>query len=267
MRTEPLDVLPLWFVFLLTAGVVVSAIETGFRLGRRRRVRAVDEKEASIGSIVGAMLGLLAFLLAFTFGLAASRFDDRRHGVLDEANSIGTTWLRAAMLPEPQQSDARRLLRDYVDVRLEGADPATIEKSIARSEAIHEQLWSIAVSASGQNPTPITALFVQSLNETIDLHAKRLMMALHSRIPSTIWISLFVVTFLSMGVVGYFEGITSRTRSPVAIPLILTFSTVITLIADLDRPGQGLLRVGQQSMQDLRDSLRESSQAAQDHQP
>jgi hypothetical protein len=96
---EPLDFLPLWGLFATTVGVVLLAVEAGFRLGRWRHQRSEQEKEPPVGAMVGAILGLLAFPLAFTFGLAASRFDTRRELVLDEANAIGRTYLRAALLP------------------------------------------------------------------------------------------------------------------------------------------------------------------------
>ena len=163
------------------------------------------------------------------------------------------------MLPEPLAGEVQSLLRDYVAVRLEAVDPVKTSSAIARSEDLHKALWEKAVVAVQQDRSPITGLFVQTLNDTIDLHAKRLLVGLRSRIPSTIWIALYLVTFLSMGVMGYFEGITSRSRSLVAVPLVLTFAIVICLIADLDRPGEGLLRVGQQPMTDLQKSFAETS--------
>src|SRR5262245_15814690 len=116
---EPLDWLPLWAWLGITVGLILLTVEAGFRAGRWRRQHAEREGETPVSAIVAALLGLLAFLLAFTFGMAASRFDTRRELVLDEANAIGTTYLRAALLPEPHRKETRTLLRDYVDVRLE----------------------------------------------------------------------------------------------------------------------------------------------------
>jgi hypothetical protein len=109
----PLDALPLWGVFVAILIVVLLSVECGYRLGRYRRNRHEQEKETPVGTMVGATLGLLAFILAFTFGLAAARFDTRRQVLLDEANAIGTTYLRAGMLPE-QRNEIRTLLRNYV---------------------------------------------------------------------------------------------------------------------------------------------------------
>ncbi|MDA0834855.1 MAG: hypothetical protein O2955_03525 [Planctomycetota bacterium] len=121
MPVNPLDVLPLWAFFALSCLIVWSALETGYRIGRWRHRHASDEKDAAVGVIVGSILGLLGFMLAFTFGVAASRFEERRQTVLEEANAIGTTYLRTQLLPEPQRSDAASLLREYVDVRLNAA--------------------------------------------------------------------------------------------------------------------------------------------------
>ena len=97
------------------------ALEGGYRLGRWRHDRPAEEKETPVGAMVGSILGLLAFLLAFTFGMAATRFEARRQAVLDEANAIGTTYLRARLLPEPQRTESAKLLREYVDVRISGS--------------------------------------------------------------------------------------------------------------------------------------------------
>ena len=118
MHRGPLDALPLWGLFLATLLLVLLSVEAGYRLGISRR-RSTEEKEAPVGAMVGATLGLLAFMLAFTFGLAAARFDTRRQVLLDEANALGTTYLRAGMLPDRRDA-IRTFLRDYVETLLEG---------------------------------------------------------------------------------------------------------------------------------------------------
>ena len=208
-----------------------------------------------MGAIVAAGLGLLAFLLAFTFGMAASRFDTRRGLVLDEANAIGTTYLRAALLPEPHRTEIRTLLRDYVDLRLEAVQPGMTVPARERSEELQSRLWAQAVVVAEKQPTPITGLFIQSLNEVIDLHAKRVTMGLRNRIPLTIWVALYSTAILAMAGVGYYSGLSSTTRSLATLALAIAFSGILCLIADLDRPQEGLLKVSQQAMVDLRKSL------------
>ena len=197
--TRLLDAFPLWGLFVATIVVVILSIEGGYRLGKFRRARSDQEKEAPVGAIVAATLGLLAFMLAFTFGLAASRFDARRMIVLDEANAIGTANLRAGLLPEPHRSAIRQLFREYVDVRLEAVNPAAVEEAIAKSGEMHRALWSQASELAAQdNRSIVTGLFVQSLNEVIDLHAKRVMFGLHNRIPELVWLVLYFMAIVSM---------------------------------------------------------------------
>ena len=187
--------------------------------------------------------------------MAASRFEVRRGLVLDEANAIGTTYLRAALLPEPHRTEIRALLRDYVDLRLEAAQPGMTVPARERSEEVQGRLWAQAVSVGEKKPTPITGLFIQSLNEVIDLHAKRVTMGMRNHIPITIWGALYLTAILATAGVGYHGGLTSPIRTLATLALVVIFSGILWLIADLDRPQEGLLKVSQQAMVDLRKSL------------
>jgi hypothetical protein len=246
-----IDALPLWALYVITAAIVLASAEAGWRLGNRRRRRAEHEKDAPVGAIVGAMLGLLAFFLAFTFGMAASRYDARKQLVLQEANAIGTAYLRADMLPEPQRSEIRSLFREYAALRVGGVTSIMQPDIMAKSGALHDRLWADAVTSAEKNPGSITGgLFVQSLNEVIDLDATRVT-AGRNRIPDMIWLSLCAVTILTMAAVGYHFGLTGEHSWVETLLLTLVFTTVILLIADLDRPQEGLLKVSQQAMIDL----------------
>ena len=252
---EPLDVLPLWAVFGTTLVLILLAVEGGFLFGKWRQRRAAHERETPVGEIVAAVLGLLAFLLTFTFGMAASRFDTRRELVLEEANAIGTTYLRAALVPEPQRTEIRTLLRDYVDLRLEAVQPAMAVQALARSDELQGRLWAQAVIVGEKNPTPITGLFIQALNHVFDLHAKRVTIVRRNRIPVTIWGALYFTAILAMAGVGYYAGLTSTTRTIAIVALVVTFSGILWMIADLDRPQEELFKVSQQAMIDLRKSM------------
>jgi hypothetical protein len=252
---EPLDFIPLWALLGTTAVLISLAVEAGFRVGKWRQRRAEHERETPVGAIVAAILSLPAFLIAFTYGMAASRFELRRGLVLDEANAIKTTYLRAALIPEPHRTEIRTLLRDYVDVRLEGVKPGMEAPALARSEELQGRLWAQAVTVAEKHPTPITGLFVQSLNEVIELHTKRVTLGIRNRIPTTSWGALYFTVILAMVGVGYYAGLTSKTRTLETLILVVTFSGVLWLLADLDRPQEGLLKVGQQAMVDLRQSM------------
>jgi hypothetical protein len=156
-----------------------------------------------------------------------------------------------------RRDDVRALLRDYLDVRLDAVKPGRLAEGVARSENIQNRLWELTTSIAEKNPHSIVVgLFVQSLNEVIDLHAKRLKAAVRNRIPGIIWIALFGISFLSFTAMGYHSGLTGTVRSPAILAVSFTFSVVIFLIADLDRPQEGFLTVGQEPLTDLRQSMK-----------
>jgi hypothetical protein len=257
MYLEPLDRIPLWVLFLVHCLLYGIAIEVGYRVGRWRHAHMADERDQPVAAMVASILGLLALVLGFTFNLAASRFDVRRQAVLDEANVIGTTYLRAKLLPEAQRVRAAELLREYVEVRLLAVQQRTLVSALQRSEQLHDLLWSEAVAAANAFPNPVTTgLFVQSLNDVIDLHAKRVFVGLRSRIPIVIWIGLTSLAVLGIASMGYQAGLSTTRRSPVMFGLILAFVFVMYLIADLDRGGEGMLQVNQDPLVDLQRSMR-----------
>ena len=250
----PLDLLPLWGAFFVILLLVLVSVEVGYRLGKYRS-RNTEEKESAVGAMVGATLGLLAFMLAFTFGLAAERFDERRQAVLDEANAIGSAYLRAGMIGE-RREEIRALLRTYVDTRLEAIQSGHIAEGIRQSERLQTQLWTHAETIAGQHPTSVTVgLFVQSVNDVIDLHAKRVTFGVRNRIPPAIWLALLTVAALSLTAMGYHAGLSRTSRSVAEIVVAGAFAVVLGLIADLDRPQEGFLKVSQQALIDARQSM------------
>jgi hypothetical protein len=243
------NIIPIWGLFLATAAIVLLALEAGYRLGRYRSALAAHEKEASTGTMVGATLGLLAFLLAFTFNMASSRYDARRQAFLGEVTAIETAYLRADILPDPYRSESRDLFRKYVDLRLETLDRQDIAEILRKSKDLQRRLWSLAIEAKAAPP------YLQALNEVFTSQTKRVAAALRSHVPGTIWAVLYVITTLAMAAMGYHVGLTGTIR-PLAIPfLALVFAAVMQLIADLDRPFAGMITVDQQAMVDLRNSM------------
>lgn len=252
MQVPLLDYLPLWLLPPLFAVTLWGAIEAGYRFGKRRHELAPDEREQPVAAIVASILGLLALVLGFTFGLAASRFDARRQAVLAEANAIGTTYLRTRFLPAEEQARSVKNLKEYVAVRLQAVKDGNPDSAIVRSEAIQHELWKDAVAVGNANPTSeMASLYIDSLNNLIDLHSVRILVGIRSRIPLVMWAGLFVMSFMGMASVGYQSGLAETRRSPVIIALIIAFTIVLTLIADLDRGREGTLRVGQQALVDV----------------
>jgi hypothetical protein len=258
MTRQPLDALPIWAVYILTVLIAVLMAEVGYQLGswwHKRSEKDKTNKEGVVGALVGATLAMLAFLIVFVNSFAADRFDNRRQLVLEEANAIGTTYLRAGFLDEPYRAQARQLLPEYVESRLAGTDPGKFAEERAHSEQIQNQLWADAEAAAGGNPSAITALYVESLNEVIDAHEKRITAAA-ARVPVTIWIVIYFVAFLSMLMVGFNNGLLGSRSLFALVVLVLIFSAVILLIVDLDRPQEGFLQVSQQPMIDVQNQLR-----------
>ncbi len=249
--------LPLWATFILTVVIVFTAIELGFRIGRYYRNRTEDIEEAPVGSIVAATLGLLAFLLAFTFGFSANRFDTSKGLILEEANAIGTTELRASILEEPHKTIIRKALAEYVENRIISERTSErIAAIIHRSEELQDILWSQAVVLGEKHPRSVmVGLFIDSLNQMIDVHTNRLTVGLWNRIPQFLGLGLVLVTILGMAALGYHAGLTRRRNFLAILLLTFAFSLVIYLIADLDRPGSGLITANQQPLIALRDQM------------
>ncbi len=205
--------------------------------------------------LVGSILALLAFLLAVTMGMASDRFDARRSLVLAEANAIGTAYLRAGYLPEPASSQARELLRQYVPLRIVVTDANDIQADIDQSNAILAKLWTVTEGVAKTNGSDVVALYVDSVNETIDLHESRVTAGLYSRVPETVLLLLVGGAALSLGMVGYSAGLTGR-RSPLsAVVLVIALGAVIMIVVDLDRPREGFIQVSQQPLLDLQQQI------------
>lgn len=256
-----LESMPIVGVYLCIALLILASCETGFLLGRRhQRTREDKEAPGSIGPIVGGLLGMLAFVLAFTFSMAAGQHGVRKQNVLTEANVIGAAYLRADLLDPERAATARRLLREYVDVRMRAAKPgADVRAAIARSVEIHDLLWTEASLAARERPDAITALAVQSMNDLIGMHETRVAGALRARIPISVWVGLAAITVLTMGTLGLQVGLSGKRRLVAIAPLSLAFAVLVTLVVDLNRPGGGTITVSQQAMADLQAAMQRSS--------
>jgi hypothetical protein len=237
----------------------LGATEVGFRLGMRYVDQGDDSAKAHVSSLHAAVLGVLALLLGFTFLMAVSRFDARKSLVIEEANAIGTTFLRAHLLPPEQQRPAKELLRAHLSARLAfyaaGIDPARLERAHSEAGRIERQLWALAVDAAAQDPRSVrTGLFVESLNAVIDLHEKS-QVALENHVPEAVLYLLLVVSVVSFVLLGYGCGLTQRRRAALNVVFALLISFVLTAILDIDRPRRGLITVSQESLIRLQATL------------
>ena len=240
--------------FFIGAAIVFLASEFGWRLGIRTKGHGAS---GNISALEQSLLGLLALIIGFIFLMALMRFEARREAVLNEANAIGTTALRARLLPAPHREEALKLLREYAQIRIIPAGKSFAELSaiVDRSNHIQEALWQQvkALSIKDNNMVP-TGVFILTLNEMIDNHGKRLA-ALQNFIPHSVLLMLSGIAAVTCGFAGYASGLDPlRTRLPVFITAFLVCS-VIFVVLDLDRPNVGFIIVSQQPMIDTLASL------------
>jgi hypothetical protein len=252
-------VVAFWLLALAQLVVLLGSHELGHLIGRRMAGSQNQERRARSQNWEAEVVGLLGLLTAFSFGMAVARFDARRQLILEESNAIGTTYLRTQFLPDPAGPELRQLLRSYVDVRLEyhraAADRARVLAAVQQSSKLQAQIWSRVVRGASADPrATTTALLVQSTNEMIDLEAKR-RAALFNHVPWTVYLMIGLVAATAVGVMGYAGGLTGRRWSFAAFAMPMLISAVITLIFNIDHPRVGIVRLGQQSMIDLKDSM------------
>ncbi len=240
--------------------LLLIATEIGFRRGRAARPAIEDPAKSHYWSLPAGVMGLLALLLAFTFSMSVTRYETRKELLVDEANAIGTTYLRSRMLPEPYRSEVAKLTADYVASRLRDYGTALNEEKIAVEEFncrhLQNQLWSQAMGAAAKNPQPVpTGLFISSLNDVIDVAAKR-DAARENHVPQPVLTFLFLVTILTMALLGYGCGLGNHRNIAATATVCLLISLVILVIMDLDRPRRGLITISQQPMLELRTSVK-----------
>lgn len=237
--------------------LLVVAAELGHYLARRE-AREGGVVPAQASAMQGAVLGLLALLLGFTFSLAMDRFESRKALLRDEANSIGTTYLRTQLLPEPMRSSLPPLLRRYVDTRLDlfasGYQPERLSEVHARATQLHKQMWAQAVAAGRVADSEMTSLFVDALNQTIDMHGLR-MASIRNRIPAALFLLLFAVSLVALGLSGYASGPRLRQARTLNLVMALMITLVTMLVFDLHRPARGLVQADPVALIELRDSL------------
>ena len=239
-------------LFVSVSIALFLATYLGYRLALATGINEDSHRHEHIAGLREGLFVLLGVLLGFAIAMVLPRFDQRRDLVVEEAHAIETTLLRAEMLPESQRSRSRQLLGRYVTVRHGFAgetlgNPEAVSRTIQQTKALQEQLWEQAVQVAQQDRTSITASYVQALNEMIGASEKRLA-AFEHRVPDAIWIIILLVAAFQSFITGY-----SLKRkiwlSLVVTPLVMAI--VIALIADLDDPHTGLIRVEQNSMNRL----------------
>lgn len=243
------------FVALGLFGGLVAALEICFYLGKQARRRRTDEPD-QLSAIQGAMLGMLALLLGFSFALAAGRFNDRMQLIVTEANAIGTAWLRCDLLSETSHVELHKILADYTDQRVLFYDAESKEEQRAaatQSEILQGKMWKIVSSEAKAQPGLATSL-LPPFNDLIDLHAARLAAATR-HMPGMLLLLLLSCSLVAVASVGYGCGLVGKRNFVLTTSLAFIISGALWATIDMDHPRRGLIRVGQQPMVDLQISL------------
>ena len=234
----------LGFAALLFAAQIV-AHGIGFWLGKREGARQTNPE--AVGVIVGGMLGLLAFVLALTLSFASNRFSEHRQGSLNEANAIGTAWLRAKAIGTPRAEAIAGLLEDYAKVRADfikaGRKQDTIDQLNARTSALQNEMWGHVSAIVREQPNPVTAALMAALNDTFDDGTKE-RFAYHITLPPQLFWLLVGMTLVSMGCLGYQFGLKKRPSHLLVVLLTLMWTWVIVEILDLASARLGYIRTG-----------------------
>lgn len=243
----------------LFVGAFLLAIDVGRRVGVRASPHSAKSDQDHISTLLAAALGLLALLISFSCYMAVARFDARKTLIVDEANAIGTTWLRAEFLPDAQHTQVKGALQAYVSARLalytSGVDESQRAQARADTERLQRQLWSIAVAAvTNDTHSDSAALFATTLNDVIDLQEKQ-QAAAENHVPEAVLWLLLAVSIFSLSLLGYGCGLVRRLRFGPNALLALLIAFVLTTILDIDRPRRGLIEVYPESLLRLQATL------------
>jgi hypothetical protein len=246
---------------LITLAIVLSLAisgEIGYRFGRRAR----DSKESFRSLMNGtgaAMLGLLGLLLGFTLSMAVSRWDVRHDVIVNEANAIGTIWLRAGLLEEPLRSDLRNTLREYADARIalggSRSDRDALRAARSKSESFHASIWSIVERANQPDRSnAVLSSIINAANEVIDIHELRLA-SIGNYLPAPLLLVLATVASLAMGFLAWAFGAANQGGRTAIVTLGLLIDVVLLLIMDVNRPQRGRINIGVESLERVLETM------------
>ncbi len=242
-----------YFLLLLTFAALWAAARIG--LAFRRRHHAPDEDTEDFTFIVGATLTLLGLIIGFTFSMAVSRYDQRKNLEEEEANAIGTEYVRVDALQPADAARIRSLLKLYLDKRISyyvARDEAPLAQVNAETTQLQNQLWSAVITPAKAQPTPVTALTVTGMNDVLNAQGYA-QAAWWNRIPAAAWILLVTISIFCNLLIGY--GVRLKTELLFLIlPIVLSIS--LFLIADIDSPRRGVIHIRAQNLESLAESLK-----------
>jgi hypothetical protein len=250
--------------FLCAVGLflgIILFLEVGRRLGRRHQGKEEQDARPGLGAVEGAVFALLGLLIAFTFSGAASRFDARKHLIVDEANAIGTAWLRLDLLPVTAQPELHGLFQRYLDARLAVyqslPDLEAARADLNKAKALQDEIWGHAVAACQQSATPVAAQMIPALNEMFDIATTRTATA-YMHPPLIVFIMLGVLALMGSLLAGHAMA-ASRSHNWIhMLGFALIMAATVYVILDMEFPRLGLIRVdaADRVLLELRESMK-----------
>jgi hypothetical protein len=244
--------------------LMVLALNIGYMVGMRSTViKNCKPCKEHISTLLSSLLGMLALILGFSFSIALERHGSRSEAVIEEANAIGTAYLRTTLLPEAYRPKAQQLFAQYLDVRLKEshfnlAQRAEREALNQQANNLQMQLWNTVSQAAVHDPNTVTTgLPVQAMNAMIDAYGKRYA-ELNRHIPELVLWLLFLAFIVCGGMLGYSAGISNHQPSKVVYVMLSVVVLVMYLVMDLDRPRRGLIHIDQTPMQSLKTLIQTS---------
>jgi hypothetical protein len=246
-----------WELALILLAIVLGATALGLVLGRYLRHRSEHLREP-LGVLQAALLGLVGLVLAFGLALAVGRYESRRTAVVDDANAIGTTYLRAETLHEPIRAQSLRLLVQYTDtsIGLSNAIPgsAASRETVADGSELQRRLWALAAQALADQPqASAPRLYVETLNDMIDMQTVRVA-ALNNRVPGAVLALEVIFAGAALGLLAFYLALLGRGVLPVLLAAGL-IGCLLLVTFDLDRPTRGLIDVPSTPLTSLRASM------------
>lgn len=246
-RLGPLIVLPL--VWLILGGVAFVS----YRLGRAARKSDVQPSKTS-DFLLSSLFGLLSLILSFSFSLAVSRFEHRREMAIKESNAIEASYVRALAMKDVAGVDIIKLYRDYVDKRIDFYRSPDWNKKLENAAPIQEKMKNHFVTISKSERGALESAYSFALTAMFEATNER-NFALIKQLPESIYFMIFLFACLAFGTLNYDRGFHKESVHWRTILYIILFGIVFTMIYDIDHPHSGLIRIGQDAMLKLRDSM------------
>jgi hypothetical protein len=241
---------------LFTILIVLGSIYVGFGLYRFMKSSRPGTIIEPSGVAIGALMGLLAFMLAFSFSMGTNRLDARKQALLKEINAIGTLNLRADILPEGEKEEYKSLIAQYVKMLVDlPRNTELLEGVIVKADEISKELWKRSFAYAEANRLEVTSLaLLEATNEVIDTFEERVFQS-NQHLPIIIWAALIGMSVVSMMAMGYQLGHSRKMSHTVNILMALTFATPLVLIEDLDKYDEGFFMIPDEPMERLYEGL------------